>query len=271
MLSLSYNLSAQFFYPNGKKVDILRDSIEKNNISLHMHKLGVVYFRKLTNKPIYVVFTKTAYPSKIKEMISSYDYKRYINSYSYYYELNDMIRSGELSKDYLQTAFNSPDKKGQTDEGTEYWIYKKFNVKVIFRDSVPISADVINYNAIEKNELSISTFNVTGEDYTMGFNIGLTNLSSKVIKYVFVTVTATNAVNDKVGTKTVKGVGPIGQGMTGSYEFDDIFYSRVAEYLEIDGVKLQYMDGSIKNISKLEAKNIRLTDWEAVGQRTLGD
>ncbi len=277
LTTITFNLFAQFnaYYSDGKKVTIkfqtikeLLDTLGVNETQSYHHKLGEVYFKRLSNKPVFVLFIGKEYPLKIKEIISSYNYSKYLNSYSYYWDLKDMIKNGSLTKSYLQDLFKKPDIKGQDDEGAEYWIYKSYNAKITFDADNAKSADVINYKAFERNELAIPTFEVTGSDYTIGCNISLTNFSKKVIKYAFITITATNPVDDKVGTKTIKAVGPIKPSDTGSYEFGDVIYSRTAKYLTIDNIKLQYMDGSIKIIQKNEVENIRIIDWEEVGRRT---
>jgi hypothetical protein len=240
------------YYPDGKRINF---------------KLGQVYFKKLSNKPIFILFIDKKSPMKIKEILNSYDYSKYLNSYTYYWDLKDMIKRGVLTKDYLQDIFKDPDSKGKEDDGLEYWIYKNYNVKIIFDGNMSKSADVINYKAFQRNEMAVPIFEVTGSDYTIGCNISLTNFGKKIIKYVFITVTATNPVDDKVGTKTVKAVGPIKPSETGTYEFSDIIYSRTARYLTIDNIKIQYMDSSIKIISKNEAQSIKITDWEEIGKR----
>ncbi len=265
------------FYPDGKKITIkfntireLLDTLGIQEADSYSHKYGHVYFKRLSNKPIFILFLEKDYPEKIKEIISSYNlkYNRYLYSYPYYYDLKDMIKNHTLTQEYLLDIFKEPDIRAKNDEDKEYWIYNNYNVKITFDWNIANLADVINYNAFKRNQLAISSFNVTGSDYAIGFNISLTNFSSKTIKYVFITVTATNPVDDKVGTKIVKAVGPIKQTDIGSYEFDDIIYSRSAKYLSIDLIKIQYMDGAIKTIPKSEIQNIRLMDWEEVGNRT---
>lgn len=277
MMVITGNSFAQFsaYYPDGKKVTIkfqtiqeLLDTLGVSETESYNHKLGDVYFKRLSNKPVFVFFFDKAYPLKIKEIISSYKYAEYLNSYSYYWDLKDMIKKGTLTKSYLQDLFKEPDIKGQEDDGAEYWIYKSYNAKITFEGDHAKSADVINYKAFQKNELSIPAFEVTGSDYSIGCNISFTNFSKKIIKYVFITITATNPVDDLVGTKIIKAVGPIKPSETASYEFDDVIYSQTAEYLTINNIKLQYMDGSIKFIPKNEVQNIRIIDWEEVGHRT---
>jgi len=283
---LTFSIFAQLsnecnaYYPNGKKINLtfntikdLLDTLGIKETENYNNKYGIVYFKRLSNKPIFILFFKQNYPTKIKEIIASYNqpYYKYLNSYDYYFDLKDMIKKGSLTKDYLKDIFNEPDIKEQNEDGSEFWVFKNYNVKIIFNNDIAQSADVINYKAIKRNGLSISTFDVTGSDYTIGFDISLSNFGNKTIKYVFITVTSTNPVHDKVGTKTVKAVGPIKPDETGSYEFEDIIYSTTAKYLSIDNVKIQYMDGTIKLISKSDVQNIRIQDWEEVGNRTIDD
>jgi len=271
------NLWAQFdvYYPNGKKIEIkfetigqLLDSLGIKESDSHSNDYGVAYYKRLTNKPIFILFLEKPNISKIKDIISAYDYKKYLYSYSYYYDLKDMIKEGSLTKDYLFDAFGKPDEI-QREAKKETLIFKNYNAKIIFENDVAKTADVINYKALDKNKFAIISYDVTGSDYTIGFDISLLNLSDKTIKYTFITVTATNPVNDKIGTKTVKAIGPIKSNETGSYEFEDTFYSNTAQYLGIDKIKIQYMDGTTRNISKSEIKNITIENWEEVGNRVV--
>lgn len=264
------------YYPDGKKINIefrtikqLLDTLGANETTDYSHKLGDIYFKRLTNKPVFILFDKKANPTKIKEMIASYNYSEYLNSYSYYWDLKDMIGEGTLNKKYLKEVFSEPDIKGEDVEkyASEYWIYKKYNVKINFDGDSAAAVDVVNYNAISKNGLAISAFEVTGGDYNIGLDISLTNYAAKTIKYAFISVTVTNPVHDKIGTKTLTAVGPIEHSKTGSYQFENVLYSNVAEYLVVDNIKIQYMDGSIKNIAKNEIDNITITDWEEYGKR----
>lgn len=112
-------------------------------------------------------------------------------------------------------------------------------------------------------------YSVIGSDYAIGFDISINKLAKKTIKYIFITVTATNPVDDKVGTKTVKAVGPIKANDTGFYEFENIIYSKTAQYLTLDLIKVEFMDGTLKVIPKSEIQKIKLQDWEEIGNTTI--
>lgn len=282
LLLITYKSHGQFkaYYPDGKKITIkfttikeLLDSLGIQETESYSHRYGIAYFKRLSNNPIFVLFLEKEYPEKIKEIITSYNpkYSKYLYSYSYYFDLKDMMKEHTLTQEYLLDVFKEPDIKDKNEEGKEYWIFNNYNLKVTFDWNLANSFDVINYKAFKRNQLAITSFEVTGSDYSIGFNISLSNFNAKTIKYAFITVTATNPVDDKVGTKTVKAIGPIKQSDIGSYEFENVIYSRTAKYLSIDLVKIQYMDGTKRTIPKSEIQNIRLMDWEEYGNRTIED
>lgn len=282
LLLSTFRVYGQFnaYYPNGKKITIkfntikaLLDSLGVQETEGYSHKYGHVYFKRLSNIPVFILFFEKEQPEKIKEIISSYNskYNEYLFSYSYYFDLKDMIKGHTLTQEYLLGVFKEPDIKEKNEEGKEYWVFNTYNLKVTFDLNLASSFDVVNFKAFKRNQLSITSFEVTGSDYSIGFNISISNLNRKTIKYAFITVTATNPVDDKVGTKTVKAIGPIKQSDVGSYEFDNIIYSSTAKYLSIDLIKIQYMDGTIRTIPKSEIQYIRLMDWEEYGKRTIED
>lgn len=276
--TISSNSSAQFtaYYPSGKKINIefktiknLLDTLGIKESESHSNNIGMAYFKRLSNRPIFVMFLDKDYPLRVNEIINSYNYSKYINSYSYYHDLKDMIGKGTLTKSYLRDVFNEPDVKGENEDGTNYWIFKNYNAKITFKDSIAKNADVVNYKSIEKNQLAITQYSVTGSDYAIGFDISINNLAKKTIKYIFITVTATNPVDDKVGTKTVKAVGPIKTNDSGTYKFENLIYSKTAQYLGIDLIKVEFIDGTLKIITKPEIQKIKLQDWEEIGNRTV--
>lgn len=276
IISIDGFAQSSAYYPNGKKINIefttlkeLLDTLGIKETEYHFNNLGNVHFKRLSNKPIFVMFSGKDYPLRTNEIINSYNYSEYLNSYSYYFDLKDMIKSGSLTKGYLNDVFNEPDIKDFNEDGTEYWIFKKFNTKIDFIDSIAIKANVINYNAIEKNQLAIIEYSVTGDDYSIGFDISINNMAKKTIKYIFYTITATNPVDDKVGTKTVKGIGPIKSNDSGSYEFENAIHSKAAHYLSLDLIKVEFMDGTFKVIPKSEIQKITLQDWEEIGNRKI--
>jgi len=269
------NTYGQFYHPNGKKINTkgktiaaVLDSLGVSETNTHSRSNGEVYFKRLSNKPVLLLLDPKTNPLKIKEIINSYDYAAYLNSYSYYFDLTDMIKEQKLTKEYLIDVFGNPVEVGTNSDGNVEWFYKNQNLIVTFEEEYAKSVKVMNYNAIGKHDLMIIKHEVTGSDYGIGFNIAFMNLSEKAIKYFYITVSVSNAVRDKIATKTVRGIGPVEKDDTGFYEFENIVYSRLAKYLTLESVKVLYMDGTIKIIPKKEVQYIRMWDWEAEGNRT---
>ncbi|MEF9926440.1 MAG: hypothetical protein RR775_00470 [Massilia sp.] len=90
------------------------------------------------------------------------------------------------------------------------------------------------------------------------FSIEVINQASKPIKYVWFTVVGYNAVGDPVrgrlGTSiTVKGIGPIAPEDSGSYEWEYLWHSDVVETFKLPKIKVQYMDGSVREVKNVKA------------------
>jgi hypothetical protein len=104
--------------------------------------------------------------------------------------------------------------------------------------------------------LSWSTYDES--EYTEGTSakIKVYNPTSKTIKYLWFTFIGYNPVDDKIvdrkrGTSsiTVKGVGPIKPDESGSYEYTYVWFTDLVATAKVSNIKVQYMDGSIKNIT----------------------
>ncbi|HQV54969.1 MAG: hypothetical protein IPH34_09045 [Chitinophagaceae bacterium] len=87
-------------------------------------------------------------------------------------------------------------------------------------------------------------------------DITIINPYKKKIKYIWFSFKAFNPVDDPVRDgfngaviKTVKGVGPIEYSKTGTYEFENVFYSKVIEKMRVSSIKIQFFDGTIKTIT----------------------
>lgn len=275
ILSVSVSSQPFFYYPNGKPIQFefktindIFDSLNIKETTMYIKGDDFIYFKRLTNKPVLCILEKKN-PAIIPQHISSYNYSEYINSYAYYFDLKDMMKNKTLTYEYLVDNFGKPDTHDTADYYNESFIFKKYNLKVNFTVGCPVSVDILNYNAIAKNKLSILEFSVTGTDYSIGMDISVYNLSDKAIKYISFTVRAKNPVGDLVGDKTVKGIGPIEKDESGSYSFDDIFISSTASKLSLQKIKIQYMDLSIKEIDSKTIKQIIIHDWEKEGRRTI--
>lgn len=107
---------------------------------------------------------------------------------------------------------------------------------------------ILHYGVFDESEYTDGT----------GVEIGYYNSSSKIIKYITATFIGYNAVKDPVNLYsknssivTLKGIGPIKPGESGSYTKSYAWHTDSVESVKIKSVKILYMDGtsnSIKNI-----------------------
>lgn len=98
---------------------------------------------------------------------------------------------------------------------------------------------VIDYRAYDESEYTDGT----------GIRVKVLNLSKKTIKYISFNVTGINAVDDAVSSKSRKGIGPIKPDETGSYEFEYAWFTDIIEYIRINSIIIQYMDGSKRTVT----------------------
>lgn len=112
-----------------------------------------------------------------------------------------------------------------------------------------------------KNGILIKKSNVFDQsEYTSGtgYDFSIINTSKKTIKYIWVTIKGINPVNDVVSSKTLKCIGPLEPNHEGSYSFDYVWFTDIVETCKITSIKIQYMDGSIKQLAN--AENLILSD-----------
>jgi hypothetical protein len=119
-------------------------------------------------------------------------------------------------------------------------------------------AQIRKENALKKAVsygIVIPSFLFIDNKNSIDFWVRVYNPSEKTMKYLWITTTAYNRVKDLIGSKTVEVVGPIEHQQTPRFQFENTFYSKVFGYGKISKIKIQYMDGSIKEFSgaKLEA------------------
>lgn len=107
--------------------------------------------------------------------------------------------------------------------------------------------------SMRSNGAIIADWGLTDEsEYTKGTGLRfeVLNPTQRTIKYVWITVAVLNPVGDPAGPpRTVKLVGPIEPDTSGSYSFDYVWMSDMPSTAKIRAVKIQYMDGSIRNVA----------------------
>lgn len=95
-----------------------------------------------------------------------------------------------------------------------------------------------------------NVFDVSEYTEGTGYEVSFANTSKKTIKYIWFSVKGINAVDDVVSIKTVKGIGPIKTDEVASYSFDYMWLTDIVERSRLTTIKIQYMDGTIKQIVK---------------------
>lgn len=139
-----------------------------------------------------------------------------------------------------------------------------YNARALsFANNIPIIQKGIALDKLktyEKYGLGIISGNAFDEsEYTegTGYSIRFYNPTKKTIKYIWITVAGFNPVDDIVidpitrrSAKKFTCVGPIEGNETGTYEFNYAWHTDLVESTKIITLKIQYADGSIKNIAK---------------------
>ena len=97
-------------------------------------------------------------------------------------------------------------------------------------------------------------------EYSNAINMSFSiiNLGSKTIKYISFYVSAFDAVDGRLSSfgKTqviLKGIGPVLAKDKAHYEFENAFWSKVVHKIKVNKVVIEYMDGSKKEITKIQS------------------
>lgn len=111
---------------------------------------------------------------------------------------------------------------------------------------------------IEEGVIEVKRISVEKPNYFDGIdmNIAWRNLSGKEIKYIYFDVQAFNAVDDPVkcdirreSVRTVYVPGPIPANFNNTHYWDAIWYNRTIKRAEILNIRIEYMDGTTKEIA----------------------
>ena len=99
---------------------------------------------------------------------------------------------------------------------------------------------------------------IYGDEYSTGFEVKVTNMSNKTIKYIIFNIVGLNSVKDKVKYKgtyiqETRGIGPISPLETAYYDFEHLWWTDIVEYFDIQSINIEYTDGTKKQI----------TDWKS--------
>lgn len=100
---------------------------------------------------------------------------------------------------------------------------------------------ILNYKVYDQSEYTDGT----------GFRVEVLNTSQKTIKYITFSYVGYNAVDDPVSQYgkslvTLRGIGPIKQGETASYDKDYAWLTDIVQRGDIKSISIQYTDGTSK-------------------------
>ncbi len=219
------------------------DSLGMKNY--HTFDLGstMLVFHPLSNR---LAFAWADSKADMDATLAKYSHANYLKSEDFERDFQNFRNDHEIDTSFLIRVLGEPSKREPAGE-LVHWYYPKANMRVAVSYFVN-DVNFYDFNAASTQGFCIDYFQHTGDEYSSGFEITVENLAKKTIKYIWLTVKASNPVGDIVGTKTVRAIGPIASGRDGYYEFESVFLSKVVERLAIINIKIEYMDGSAKVI-----------------------
>jgi hypothetical protein len=118
--------------------------------------------------------------------------------------------------------------------------------------------------------LQAGIFDASSHTEGTGFEVEVFNPTKKTMKYVTFTVVGLNAVGDPVrdsvrgNSPTLRGIGPIEPGETGSYSKDYMWMTDIVQSFRIQSVKVEYMDGSSRIVSDVNKVRLSKQNYEAL-------
>ena len=187
---------------------------------------------------------------------------KYLNSWDFN---SDFKRLVDLlyTKDEIIKLLGPPSSERDKDEVYTILSYPGFSlqfIKSVYPESTFLDLFTkYRFTGAMASGLGISSFGINlsdlDNDYVTGFKGSFLNLSKKKIKYLYISLSAVNAVGDLVKKKTVTAIGPILPGDAGSYSYDNMFFSNIIEVVKITAIKIQYFDGTVKMITGPVLKN----------------
>lgn len=164
------------------------------------------------------------------------------------------IEKTELSfpdnKDYCSTLLHldsdSKEKllKNALQAGQEQYAEMLKRAETFYKECSKLGLVLLDYCSFDASE------------YTEGTNaqVRLMNPTSKTIKYIWLAFVGYNAVNDPVRAKngstriTLKCIGPLAKGECAIYTFEYVWLNDIVKNAKIVNVKVQYMDGTVRDI-----------------------
>lgn len=250
---------AKCLHPDGKEfvtktgtIKSYMDSLGIDDTHEYSHKQTVLFFRGFSDT---LAFAWADNPAQMKEALRLYNHSAYLKSYSFYIDLDMKLDKNLIDTSGIVRILGRP--TSTAFEGT-VWAYHNYDLRINFENDFAVKADKVYYNEMRKQGIAITDFSVDGGDYSTNISISVYNTSKKTIKYLSITFRAFNAVDDAIGTKTVRGVGPIYPNESGSYDFESVFFSKVLDHVKIVSMTIEYMDQTKKVFNTETIKKLRL-------------
>jgi hypothetical protein len=254
------------FLPNGtayivdtSKVKTIKDYYESTgNRFLGSQELKdknktFIMYRPLVYEPA-LMFSKDSLSAlKAVKFMSK---AKYIDSWEFESDFKRLVDL-KYTKDEIIKLLGPPSDERVKDDVYTILSYPGFSlqfIKSVYPESTFLDLFTkYKFSGARVSGLGISSFEINLSDldnnYTTGFKGTFSNFSKKKIKYLYISITAVNAVGDLVKKKTVTAIGPILPGDAGEFSYDNIFYSSIIESVKIASIKVQYFDGSLKVIT----------------------
>lgn len=150
----------------------------------------------------------------------------------------------------------------------------RFTSSVIFNKSLD---DISSFfSSCKSKGLVLLNWSIFDEsEYTDGTGLKLEfyNPTNKTIKYITTTMVGYNAVGDKVYNTQkksyncqVKSIGPVELESSASYEFNYVWFTDVVQTAKVANIVVQYMDGSIKNITNPESIILKKSLYDFINE-----
>lgn len=176
---------------------------------------------------------------------SPFFYLAYYLNREFYIDSNDVILTKETKAQLDSLMLCTQEVKDSFNIKAKY--------QAILMDIATIDAGIKILKSYKRFPISIKSWSIfDSSEYTDGTGAEFTfyNPTKKTIKYIYPTVIGYNAVDDKIGSKTLTCIGPIEPEGFCSYTFDYVWMTDLVKNAKISNLKIQYKDGTTRTITR---------------------
>lgn len=251
------------YKPNGDSTGLfvvneyqLADKVDLGHYRTEKIGENRIAFVRFSDSALYLLSKKRLAPDAVKGVFKSYRFTNYLKSFDYRYELGQLFQKEAIDEANIKNVFGEPD-YSTLENRTGKLTWFRYNLTVEFLAGMVSEVRVYDHSAAMNAKIGFPAFTVTGTDYSIGFEISVDNWAQKTIKYAYFTVDILNAVDDKLATKTLTGVGPVEFGGIGSWNFESVLFSKSADKIILKQVKILYKDGTTRTLLKDQISSLR--------------